>query len=91
MRPISLFPHSDLNMAPPCSDVDALAHCQFGLAVQVAASKVVKKPKEETSSERFARIRDTNEVKKIKKVKAAAKKSVKRKHLHKMSSYFSKV
>lgn len=59
-------------------------------AFVLAGSKVEKHPKEETSSEMFQRIRDAKELKLNKKAKSAARTSVKKKKIKKLTVYFSK-
>jgi hypothetical protein len=65
-------------------------HGQYSKAVEIAASKVEKKPKEETPMEVFTQMQGKMALKKNKSAKAAAKKLCKKKKIHKISSYFTK-
>jgi hypothetical protein len=57
-------------------------------AFVLAGSKVKKTIKEETSSERFHRIRDAKEAKHNKKAKSSARTQVRKKAIKKMTAYF---
>jgi hypothetical protein len=59
-------------------------------AAQVAAQRL-KRVKEETPTETWKRVSQKKHTQAVKKVKAVAKKSVKKKQLKSMRSYFSKV
>lgn len=58
--------------------------------VTIAASKVEKKPKEETNLEKFRRISEEKEAKRVKGVKKAAKSLVKKKEMKSLTTYFKK-
>ena len=58
-------------------------------AIQLAASKVEKKPKEESGSESFRRIQSTKEAKINRGVKRAAKQMIKKKQMKALTSYFA--
>jgi hypothetical protein len=69
---------------------DELLSTQMAIAIQIAARKVELQPKAESGFEIFNRIHLEKEEKKIKSVKRAAKKMVKKKEIKKISSYFLK-
>jgi hypothetical protein len=77
-------------MAPINDEMLDDALKQMHDAFVLAGSKVVKKPKEETASEMFQRIRDAKELKKIKKVKSATRTMVKKNKIKKLSAFFPK-
>jgi hypothetical protein len=73
------------------SDDSTIAHRQqMAGAIAIAANKVPKRPKEETPSETFQRIRAQKEDKQNKGIKRAAKVLLKKKKMKKMTSYFNK-
>jgi hypothetical protein len=49
---------------------------------------VIKQPKELTPKELFNRMKEKKEEKRVKSAKTAAKKSLKKKEIHKMTQYF---
>jgi hypothetical protein len=57
-------------------------------AVTTAARKVIKQPKEQTPTELFNPMKEKKEEKRVKSAKTAAKKSLKKKEIHKMTQYF---
>jgi hypothetical protein len=77
-------------MAPIDDKTLDQAHKQMHDAFVLAGSKVEKKPKEETASEMFLRIRDAKELKKNNKVKSATRTMVKKKKIKKLSAFFPK-
>jgi hypothetical protein len=63
---------------------------QMAEAIAIAANKVPKRPKEETPSETFGRIRAQKEEKQNIGIKRAAKVLLRKKKIKKMTSYFNK-
>jgi hypothetical protein len=66
------------------------ARQQMSQVVAIAASKVEKKTKEETNTEKFKRITAENNEKNIRSVKRAAKGLIKKKKIKKLTAYFYK-
>ncbi len=70
--------------------MDDACKIQYAKAVEIASRKVELKPKEESASEVYHRIHSEKEAKKIRQVKSAAKKLLKKKKMKKMTAYFVK-
>ena len=70
--------------------MDDITRTQYSDSLQIAASKVVKQPKGETTSESWHRINQEKEANANSGVKRVAKKMVKKKDIKKMTHYFGK-
>lgn len=69
---------------------DEIWRQQYAEAIAIAASKVHKKPKEETPGERFHRIAHENEERQKTSMKRATKTWIKKKKIKTLTAYFKK-
>jgi hypothetical protein len=69
---------------------DPIFRAEYKKAMRLAGSKVPKKPKVETDLEKFERISEETEVKRVKKAKSMARTAIRKKQQHRLTTFFKK-